>query len=94
MPVRIEFIESPEKVASFMPELCALLSDGLIEAQDTIIYKSAARPGAIRSDALRVVLCLSLSRGGPFSTGTERRLTLDEAEQRAIENTRELLPRP
>jgi PII-like signaling protein len=40
MPVRIEFIESPEKVEGLMPELCALLSDGLIEAHDTIIYKS------------------------------------------------------
>lgn len=43
MPVRIEFIESPEKVASLMPDLCALLSDGLIEAHDTIIYKAATR---------------------------------------------------
>jgi PII-like signaling protein len=41
MPVRIEFIESPERVAGLMPDLCALLSDGLIEAHDTIIYKSA-----------------------------------------------------
>jgi uncharacterized protein len=42
MPVRIEFIESPEKVALIMPALCALLSDGLIEAQETTIYKSTA----------------------------------------------------
>jgi hypothetical protein len=42
MPVRIEFIESPDKVASLMPDLCALLSDGLIEAHDTTIYKSLA----------------------------------------------------
>ena len=42
MPVRIEFIESAEKVARLMPELCALLSDGLIEAHDTTIYKSTA----------------------------------------------------
>lgn len=42
MPVRIEFVESSEKVESLMPELCDLLSDGLIEAHDTIIYKSAA----------------------------------------------------
>ena len=40
MPVRIEFIESAENVASLMPDLCALLSDGLIEAHDTTIYKS------------------------------------------------------
>jgi PII-like signaling protein len=42
MPVRIEFIDSPERVASLMPELCDLLSDGLIEAHDTTVYKAAA----------------------------------------------------
>jgi uncharacterized protein len=42
MPVRIEFIESPEKVASLMPELCELLVDGLIEAHDTTVYKATA----------------------------------------------------
>ena len=46
MPVRIEFIESPETVASLMPDLCQLLSDGLIEAQDTVIYKAAAHKEA------------------------------------------------
>jgi PII-like signaling protein len=42
MPVRIEFIESSDKVSSLMPDLCALLSDGLIEAHDTMIYKATA----------------------------------------------------
>jgi PII-like signaling protein len=42
MPVRIEFIESAERVERLMPELCELLSDGLIEAHDTTVYKSAA----------------------------------------------------
>jgi PII-like signaling protein len=43
LPVRIEFIESPEKVASLMPDLCRMLSDGLIEAHDTIVYKAVAQ---------------------------------------------------
>jgi len=43
MPVRIEFIESPEKVAGLLQELCELLSDGLIEAHDTTVYKAAAK---------------------------------------------------
>lgn len=42
MPVRIEFVESPECVASLMQDLCELLSDGLIEAHDTTVYKSKA----------------------------------------------------
>jgi hypothetical protein len=40
--VRIVFIESPDTVASLMPDLCGLLSDGLIEAHDTVIYKAAS----------------------------------------------------
>jgi uncharacterized protein len=39
MPIRIEFIDTPEVVADLMPALCELLSDGLIEAQDTTVYK-------------------------------------------------------
>ncbi len=41
MPVRIEFIESPAKVQACLPLLEALLTDGLIEAQDTMVLKSA-----------------------------------------------------
>ena len=43
LPVRIEFVESPETVERLMPELCDLLTDGLIEAHDTIVYKAASR---------------------------------------------------
>jgi PII-like signaling protein len=48
LPVRIEFIESREKVESLLPELCALVTDGLIEAQDTLIIQAAGNrlPGA------------------------------------------------
>jgi uncharacterized protein len=49
MPVRIEFIDTPEVVADLMPALCELLSDGLIEAQDTTIYKGAVN-GAFQSE--------------------------------------------
>lgn len=45
MPVRIEFIESPARVEALMPTLCDLLSDGLIEAHDTFVYKSAMSAG-------------------------------------------------
>ena len=39
LPVRIEFIESPETVAALLPSLFDLVRDGLIEAQDTTILK-------------------------------------------------------
>ena len=42
LPVRIEFIESPAKVDELLPALCELISDGLIEIQETIIFKSIA----------------------------------------------------
>jgi hypothetical protein len=43
LPVRIEFLESPEKVASLLPELCELVTDGLVETHPTTIVKSAER---------------------------------------------------
>lgn len=42
MPVRIEFVESVDKVDGLMAELCELVSDGLIEAHDTTVYRTAA----------------------------------------------------
>jgi uncharacterized protein len=41
MPVRIEFIESLAKLNTCLPLLEALLTDGLIEAQDTMVLKCA-----------------------------------------------------
>jgi uncharacterized protein len=43
LPVRIEFIESPETVAALLPSLCDLVRDGLIEAQDTTILKISVK---------------------------------------------------
>jgi PII-like signaling protein len=43
LPVRIEFIESGDKVLDLLPALCELVTDGLVEAHDTTILKSAAR---------------------------------------------------
>ncbi len=42
LPVRIEFIESADAVAAVIPLLCALVTDGLIEVQETTILKTAA----------------------------------------------------
>lgn len=43
LPVRIEFIESVENVESILPALYELITDGLIESQDTTILKAALR---------------------------------------------------
>jgi uncharacterized protein len=43
LPVRIEFIDSPEVVESVLPRLCDLVQDGLIDLQETTIIKSAKR---------------------------------------------------
>ena len=47
MPVRIEFIETREKVEALLPELCALVTDGLIEAQETNVVKAAMRQAPV-----------------------------------------------
>ena len=43
LPVRIEFIDTPEVVASLLPSLCDLVRDGLIDVQDTTVVKAARK---------------------------------------------------
>ncbi len=42
LPVRIEFIETREKVDDLLPSLFLLVTDGLIEVQDTNVLKIAS----------------------------------------------------
>jgi len=44
LPIRIEFIETPEKVEDVLPTLYEMVSDGLIEVQDTTVIKAAKKP--------------------------------------------------
>src|SRR6516162_5793753 len=46
LPIRIEFVETAEKVDEVLPTLYEMVSDGLIEAQDTTEVKLARRPAA------------------------------------------------
>ena len=41
-PLRIEFIDTAEHVEALLPSLYALVTDGLIESQDTLILKAIA----------------------------------------------------
>jgi PII-like signaling protein len=41
LPIKIEFIESPEKVEEVLPKLHELAGTGLIEIQDTMVVKAA-----------------------------------------------------
>ena len=43
LPIRIEFIEAQPKAEALLPALCELITDGLIEAHDTVVLKSAVR---------------------------------------------------
>jgi uncharacterized protein len=43
LPIRIEFIESAEKLEEILPTLYEMVSDGLIEVQDTTVIKSAQK---------------------------------------------------
>jgi len=40
LPIRIEFIETAERVQLLLPDLYEMVSDGLIEVQDTIIVRT------------------------------------------------------
>ena len=43
LPIRIEFIDAPEKVEEVLPTLYEMVSDGLIEVQDTNVVKHARK---------------------------------------------------
>jgi PII-like signaling protein len=43
LPIRIEFIETAEKVEEVLPTLYEMVSDGLLEIQDTTVIKSAQK---------------------------------------------------
>jgi PII-like signaling protein len=43
LPIRIEFVETPEKVDEVLPTLYEMVADGLIEVQDTTVVKHARK---------------------------------------------------
>jgi PII-like signaling protein len=43
LPIRIEFVDTPEKVEEVLPTLYEMVSDGLIEVQDTTVVKLARK---------------------------------------------------
>jgi PII-like signaling protein len=43
LPIRIEFIDTPEKVEQILPTLYEMVSDGLVEVQDTTVVKIARK---------------------------------------------------
>lgn len=51
VPIRIEFIESAAKVEEILPTLYEMVSDGLIEVQDTVIVKAARKDKAAEPPA-------------------------------------------
>ena len=49
LPVRIEFVDTEEKVNALMPTLNSMVTDGLIEIQDTTIVRSAMKEKAVET---------------------------------------------
>jgi PII-like signaling protein len=43
LPIRVEFIEAAEKVDELLPALYDMVTDGLIEVQDTTVVKAAMK---------------------------------------------------
>src|SRR5215470_191971 len=43
LPIRIEFIETAQRVDALLPTLYDMVVDGLIEVQDTTVVKSARK---------------------------------------------------
>jgi len=57
LPIKVEFIESPEKVAELLPKLQEMAGTGLIEVQDTTVVKppevSAKNSSEVQSPAAK-----------------------------------------
>jgi len=51
LPIRIEFVETAERVDELLPTLYEMVTDGLIEVQDTTVVK-LARPSAAPEPAI------------------------------------------
>jgi PII-like signaling protein len=51
LPIKIEFIESPEKVDDLLPKLHELVGTGLIEIQDTTVVKPAETESSRKKSA-------------------------------------------
>lgn len=51
LPIRIEFVETAEKVEEVLPTLYEMVTDGLIEVQDTTVVKLTREP-AVREPVL------------------------------------------
>src|SRR5947209_1011509 len=47
LPIRIEFVETAGKVDALLPTLYDMVTDGLIEVQDTTVVKSAMKERAV-----------------------------------------------
>ena len=49
LPIRIEFIDTAEKVEEVLPTLYEMVSDGLIEVQDTTVVKLARKSAKVKA---------------------------------------------
>lgn len=49
LPIKIEFVERPEKLDALLPKLLEMVGDGLVEIQDTTILKAAGSKQASTS---------------------------------------------
>lgn len=48
IPVRIEFVDTPERVQELLPTLYEPVNDGLIEVQDTTVVKVAQKEDKVK----------------------------------------------
>lgn len=72
LPIRIEFVESAAKLDQILPSLYELVTDGLVEVQDTTVLKSS------RLDAPAPASVPHIRREGPAKL---MRVFLGEADQ-------------
>lgn len=55
LPIRVEFIETNERVDELLPALYEMVSDGLIEVQDTTVVKSISKGHSLGAESARIM---------------------------------------
>ena len=86
MPLRIEFIDTEQNIATLLPLLEELLTDGLIEAQDTVVLRW--RPVELNEGGGSLFQCSPQMRSSAAALWSQApaAISLAEAQQIALRN--------
>jgi PII-like signaling protein len=83
LPVRIEFIETPEKVEELLPTLYDMVIDGVIDVQETMVVKSLVKAPHVQKSATARMMRIFLGEadkwhGEPLYDAIVKKLRMED----------------